>query len=67
MKLIQALHKLFARRTAAGGRSWGSTGCPPPSRWWAVALHLDCWTAAERSHINGCLGCLRLRSEYHTP
>jgi hypothetical protein len=59
MKLLRALHEVFARRVGAV--------CPPPSRWWAVALHLDCWTAAERRHISACPGCLRLRSAYHTP
>jgi hypothetical protein len=66
MKLLRALHKVFARQTDGGGRTRAGTGCPAPSRWWAVALGLGCWSAAERNHISACLACLRLQSEYQT-
>jgi hypothetical protein len=67
MKLSRALHRVFVRQTAGCGRTWDRAGCPPPSRWWAVALRLDCWTEEEQRHITACPGCLRLQADYQAP
>jgi hypothetical protein len=31
--------------------------CPLPSRFWKVALELDCWSPAEQSHLTVCPHC----------
>jgi hypothetical protein len=59
-----SLSELLAKAPPAPAVDDGWGECPPPHRWWAVALGESAWTETERNHTATCQVCRRTLARF---